>query len=192
MVKWLSSTTAPPPWLTRTTLAIIPPCFSVPFAPEEYWQKVNSSAPPIRYIEALKPCSLLGQKPSSVHSPFESWSSRKPTCRISRGYAPRHPKRSLFCPIDIRRFHNMLRLRIDIRGCGYLSPGPVRLPILGIKNSCFALYTRCRRSAYSVARKKKSGRAMGVMYQMRPDGVARPLFYKEGPIPKWCSQGQPC
>ena len=31
-----------------------PSLFSVPFAPEEYWQKVNSSAPPIRYIEALK------------------------------------------------------------------------------------------------------------------------------------------
>jgi hypothetical protein len=110
-----------------------PSLFSVPFAPEEYWQKENSSAPPIRYIEALKPCSLLGQRPSSVHSPFESWSSRKPTCRISRGYAPRHSKRGLFCPIYIRRFHNMLWLRVDIRGRGYLSPGPIRLPILGIK-----------------------------------------------------------
>jgi hypothetical protein len=61
-----------------------------------------------------------------------------------------HSKRSFFHPIDIRRFHKILWLRIDIQGCEYLSSGPIRLPILGIKNSSFALYTRCRRSAYSV------------------------------------------
>jgi hypothetical protein len=104
-----------------------------------------------------------------------------------------YTKNVAFSPIDIRRFHHMLWLRIDIRDRGYLSPGPVRLPILRIKNSSFALYTRCRRSAYSVfACKQKSGRARGVMYQMRPDGVARPLFYKEGPTSKRRSQGLPC